>query len=431
MAFNKLEQGTQRRIPVYAWMGILIFTLTVVSYFDRLNISLAAPLLAKKYGWSAATMGMVFTMFGVGYILTQIPGGIIADKIGGRRVILLGTIGWGLFSLLTPLAVAPLAMYLVRAALGATEGVYFPAATSVIARWIPLRSRARFQGLNMSGISLGPLIATPLMAWMISTYSWQSAFWFSGILTLIWAVFWFLFSKDDPAKHPSVTQAELEEIQRGRDQISKEKTQVFESKVRTKAVWFLGLAYGLQTYVGWMFLSWLPTYLISARGFSIIKMGIFGTLPNLAMFLSMYLSGWISDNLAKRGHTGDSRRPIIYVGLVCMSVFIWLTSQASNGYMAILFLTITYTFYGLNFPPFWSLPADISVSEAGVISGIMNTFSAGSAILAPLLTGILVSSFGWSTAIYTAAFTALLAIIFLLLSTPKKGSASKASGVST
>ena len=150
-------------------------------------------------------LGLAMSMFGVGYILTQIPAGLLGDRFGGRKVLAAGSVGWSFFTLLTPFAGTPLLMYLVRGLLGLAEGLNFPGATTVLSRWVPRKARARIQGLNLSGIAAGPLIATPLTVWIMTAFGWKAMFYFYGVLGFLWAGAWLLYSTERPSEHKGMS----------------------------------------------------------------------------------------------------------------------------------------------------------------------------------------------------------------------------------
>ena len=408
----------RRPIPTYWIIGLFVFVNTMICYFDRVNFSVAAPTIMKHFNWDMGVLGLAMSMFGVGYIFTQIPAGLLGDRFGGRRVLAGGSIGWSFFTLLTPFAATPLLMYLVRGLLGLAEGLNFPGSTTVLSRWVPRKARARIQGLNLSGVAAGPLIATPLTVWIMTLFGWKAVFYFYGVLGFLWAVAWLLYSTENPSEHRRMTSEELREIEAS--QAAEEGVSVGDAPVRSKAVWGLAAAYFCFTYTWWLFLNWLPTYLVQARGFTVIKMGFYASLPWLAALISSNAAGWLSDALVRRGFsTGKARRTLIYVGAPVMGVCLWLATQASNAGAAVALITATILLTGLNFPAFWSLPIDMNVRKAGLITGMMNTGSALASIVAPGVTGYMAMGFGWTAALGLGSVLAFLSAIIMFLTAPK------------
>src|SRR5581483_12487332 len=163
--------------PVRYHMIGLLFCGSIINYVDRVNISVAAPVMMKEMGLSKDLFGWVFSTFLIGYALLQLPGGVIADRWSGRKVLVLAFCGFSLFTLLTPLGVASLLLLLLmRFLVGAFESMTFPATASINSRWIPRPEFGRAHTFSISGITAGQMIAYPLTTWIILHYNWQTVF---------------------------------------------------------------------------------------------------------------------------------------------------------------------------------------------------------------------------------------------------------------
>ncbi len=417
---DRIEAGVkQRAVPAYWIIGLFVFVNTMICYFDRVNFSVAAPTIMKLFQWDMGILGLAMSMFGVGYILTQIPAGLVADRFGGRKVLAAGSVGWSLCTVLTPFAGTPLLMYLVRGLLGLSEGLNFPGSTSMLSKWVPLKARARIQGLNLSGISAGPLIATPLTIWIMTGFGWKAMFYFYGILGFLWTAAWLFYSTENPSEHKGMGREDLREIEAGH--AAKATESVGDAPIRSKAVWGLAAAYFCFTYTWWLFLNWLPTYLVQARGYTTIKMGLFASLPWLAALISTNAAGWLSDALVKKGFsTSNARRTLIYAGAPAMAACLWFATRAGNAGVAVALITVTISLAGMNFPAFWSMPMDMNVQKAGFITGMMNTGSALASIVAPGVTGYVAMWFGWTTALGLGSVLALVSAILMYLTAPNR-----------
>jgi len=420
MTDSQRAEGSKRKpVPAYWVIGIFVFLNTMICYFDRVNFSVAAPVIMKHFNWDMGVLGLAMSMFGIGYILTQIPAGLLSDRFGGRKILAAGSVGWSFFTLLTPFAGTPVLMYLVRGFLGLAEGLNFPGSTSVLSRWVPRKARARIQGLNLSGVAAGPLIATPLTVWIMTLFGWKVVFFLYGTLGFLWAAAWLVYSTDKPSEHKAVTRRDIEEIESS--MIADGKASVGDAPIRSKAVWGLTTAYFCFTYTWWLFLNWLPTYLVQARGYTLLKMGIFAALPWLAALISSNGAGWLSDALVKRGlSTGKARRTLIYCGAPAMGACLWFSTQVGNAEAAVALITATILLAGMNLPGFWSLPMDMNVHKAGFITGMMNTGSALASIVAPGLTGYVVMGFGWTAALGLGSVLAVLSAIIMALTVPEQ-----------
>ena len=157
-------QAQSSRVPQRIRMVIFFFLSNLICYMDRVNISVTAPVIMKEFGWNEAALGVILSSFFWGYTLLQIPGGWLADRFGGKRILSMGVLWWSLFTMLTPLARSVGGMTAMRALMGIGEGVNFPSVQSMTAKWIPAGERSRVSGFTLSGVSVGNIIAFPLAA---------------------------------------------------------------------------------------------------------------------------------------------------------------------------------------------------------------------------------------------------------------------------
>ncbi|OAT86334.1 MFS transporter [Desulfotomaculum copahuensis] len=396
-----------------AFLGIFI------AYMDRVNLSVATPSIMKEFGWNTAQFGVILSAFFIGYAILQIPSGWLSDHIGGRRVLAAGMGWWSLFTMLTPAGNTIGLMTLIRSLLGFGEAVTFPAITSVVSCWMSPSERARAQGFNLSGMLIGSGLTIPLVAWIVKSFGWQWTFYSFGIVGIIWTIIWLKYVTDNPAEHPGTSQDELNEICQGEnlnDQVRAEQASGnLGSILKSKSVWGLALAYFMQNYNWYLILTWLPGYLVMARGFNLIKTGIYGMFPYLGAFLFANLAGQVSDRLSKHYGSTKARKIILYISFAGSAVFLYLGAHAVSPIMAVVFITVCVSFVGMNFAPFWALPVDMAPRNAGFVSGFMNTSGTIAGILAPMLTGFIVNATGsWIYALSIAMVCSILGIVINL-----------------
>ncbi|WP_126425326.1 MFS transporter [Brevibacillus marinus] len=403
---HHLESAPARRgLKARWWVMFLIFFSTILAYTDRSNISVVAVTIMNEFGWDEQQFGLLASAFFAGYLLLGIPAGWLSDKWGGVRFLAIGVLMWSLFTILTPLAWGFASMLLIRFLLGVGEAVNFPSHTSIVSRWSPVHDRGRWQGLNMSGMALGVMIAAPITTWLTEKFGWHASFYFFGILGIIWAVAWLKIATDDPKDNRFITPEELAEMQHVTELHNEKQTKISWNKIlRVKEVWGMTLIYFFQNYNWYLYLTWLPAYLMKARGFSLLNVGLYGMLPWLGAFLSMNLAGLVSDWLSKRHGLTTARRIPIYVSFVGTAIFMALGAYTPNQWAALAYITLSVTFLGINFAMFWTLPIDIGPKSAGTLSGIMNTSGTIAGIIAPALTGFLIVTLGsWQYVLFIGA----------------------------
>src|SRR5215510_4142341 len=199
--------------PVRYNMIGLLFCGSVINYVDRVNISVAAPVIMKETGWSKDLFGWVFSAFLIGYALLQLPGGIIADRWSARKVLALAFFGFSLFTLLTPLGLQAFAVLLaMRFLVGAFESMTFPATASINSRWIPRPEFSRAHTFSISGVTAGQVVAYPLTTWIIAQSSWPTVFYINAVFGFVWAAIWLWYAADSPATHSKISQTERDYI---------------------------------------------------------------------------------------------------------------------------------------------------------------------------------------------------------------------------
>jgi sugar phosphate permease len=412
MSKSAIKVEPAGKIKARWWIMFFIFLSTILAYTDRSNISVVAVTMMKEFGWNEQQYGLLASSFFVGYLLLGIPAGWMSDKWGGVRFLAIGVLLWSVFTMLTPLAWSFGSMLLIRFLLGVGEAVNFPSHTSIVSRWSPMHVRGRWQGLNMSGMAIGVTIAAPITTWLTQKYSWHTSFYFFGILGIIWAIVWLKIATDSPKDNRYITSEELAEMEE-MNELHGTNTKISWGKLlRVKEVWGITLIYFFQNYNWYLYLTWLPAYLMKARGFTLLKVGFYGMLPWLGAFIAMNLAGLASDYLCKRYNLTQARRIPIYVSFIGTAIFMALGAYTPNEWMALAYITLSVTFLGINFAMFWTLPIDIGPKSAGTLSGIMNTSGTIAGIIAPALTGFLIVSLGsWQYVLFIGAILALVGAV--------------------
>jgi MFS family permease len=386
----------------------------MINFVDRVNISVAAPVMMSSLGWDKAQFGVIFSAFLAGYTLFQFPGGIVADKWSAKKVIALSCLGFSLFTALTPLAgVAFGLMLAIRFCVGMFESMSFPAYATINSRWTPRHEYSRAQTVSLSGSYLGQTFAYPLTTWIVLTFSWPVVFYFNAFLGVVWMVAWLVFSANNPREHSKITPEELREIEENlalRPRISVSAWSI----VKSRPVLMLSLSYMFLVFGVWMIVLWLPTYLVEGRGFSVQAMGWIGMMPTLASFAGLVSGGVLSDNLLKRGFTTRTAR--VYGPSLCIALGIPFLVAAVlvpwGGVSAICIAAYLFTI-NLSTGGYWAVPLELNPRLVGAISGVMTCAGNFGGIFGPMTAGYIFKATGsWSLPFLIAAGFALLAFVF-------------------
>jgi MFS transporter, ACS family, D-galactonate transporter len=402
----------------YQVVGLLMLS-TIINYIDRVNISVAAPDIMRETGWDKAQFGVVLSAFLVGYALFQFPGGVIADRWSARKVLGLSCLGFSLFTALTPLGEAGFVnMLVLRFLVGVCESISLPALASFNARWVPRQEYGRAQMVSISGTSIGQMLAYPTTTAIIEAASWSMVFYFNAAMGFLWMAAWFLFTTDTPREHPKISPEELRHIEEHRLPSAPQQALPFWSIITAPAVLFLCLTYMLYAFIAWIFILWFPTYLVEARGFSRMEMGVVGMLPTFGSFLGMITGGTISDWLLRRGFSARvarARFPGLCVGLA-MPLLLGAVLVPSATVSVALFV-LFYFVFSLAVAGYWTMPLELAPRAVGAVGGVMNTSGNFAGIFGPVVAGFIISRTGsWVTLFYVAAVCGVVSsVLFTFL----------------
>jgi sugar phosphate permease len=400
------RSGTKRWYVLF-----LISLMYLITYLDRVNISTAAPVISKELGFDKITMGVIFSAFVWSYALFQIPGGWLGDRFGPRGVLTTIVTYWSIMTAFTAAATGALSFTIIRFLFGIGEAGAFPVATRSMQLWYPRQERGLVQGVSHSASRLGAAIAPPFVVAIIATLGWRWVFYICGALGFLWAVLWYFTYRNMPEEQPSVSRAELGYI-RGVDeqgnikppQVEHVATMPWGVLFRSPNMWAIMCAYFTYVYCLWIFLSWLPSYLVEYRHFTLLKVGIFASLPLWAGVIGDTVGGLATDwLLVKTGRTKLAHRLVAIVGMLGCAVFIVPAALADNAYTAVYCLTAALFFLECTIGPSWAVPMHVGGKYSGTVSGVMNMAGNIGGALSPTVFGILVQYGSWQAPFIVAA----------------------------
>ena len=281
-------------------MVAFTLALVAVAYLDRVCIASAIPAIKADLGLSDGEVGVVFSAFTLAYALFEVPSGWLADRFGARGTLTRIVVWWSLMTAATGLAVGFTSLVAVRFLFGAGEAGAFPATARAYARWLPERERGRAFGLAIMTGALGGALTQPLVVALLAIIGWRHAFAIFGSVGIAWAAAWWLWFRDDPAEHPAMNEAELRTILAGRPAHHDAGHLPWAEIARNPSLAALCAMYFGVIYGWYFYLTWLPTYLLRARGFDLRHMGLLAALP---------LVGIAAGVLTAVGGAIGSRRP--------------------------------------------------------------------------------------------------------------------------
>ena len=292
------------RLPFVLLVSVLI------GYFDRLNISLALPQIAKEYGWTVAETGeyggLLLSIFFVGYGLANIFLSPLGEKYGPRRSLITVVVLFSLFTALgAPAAAAFSAFIATRFLLGLGEGIHFPMMNALTRNWFPASERSRANGTWAAGVMMSTILASVLLVPVISAFGWRTMFVLLGIMGMLITVplLWF-FCYNTPREHPSITEAEIKFIEAGMEEEETLERLSFWGQLKLflskKAYWLALLGGTLNNMVAFGLIMWLPTYFTEGRGLDFSDLQFAVSLPYVASIAGIALFAWLGDRTQRR-----------------------------------------------------------------------------------------------------------------------------------
>ncbi|SDT21393.1 MFS transporter [Microlunatus soli] len=410
------------------WILIgLAFAAIAINYIDRANLSVALPYMDKDLGLDPAASGLVLGAFFWTYALCQLPLGWLVDRLGARTMFAAAVAWWSIFTAATVLARGFGSLFGLRLLLGVGEAGAFPAATKMVEEWFPRRERGIASGIYDSGARGGTLLSIPIVTALIAALGWKGSFIVTGSLGLVWVIIW-LWAYHSPIKHRWISEAELAYIKAGGARVDPDQQEVDHDRpaVRwrdlftNRTVWGMAIGFGCQSYVIYFFITWFPSYLVEERHFSLLELGIWGTVPGFVAFLGNFLGGWVSDALVRRGHSVTVARKSCIIAGMLGSAVIGFVGLVPSAVLALVLLSFSFGCVTFATSSIVALPADVAptsgASMAGSIQGFQNGIANLAGIASPAVIGALyglTGSFGWGLA--SAAFVAVAGCVVYLI----------------
>jgi ACS family glucarate transporter-like MFS transporter len=366
----------------------MLFLLSIITFLDRVCISLAGPRMQQELNLSPDQWGWVVGAFAIAYAAFEIPSGALGDRIGPRKVLTRIVLWWSVFTSLTGLARSFTELLPVRFLFGAGEAGAYPNMAASVARWFPMQERGRAHGLiwmaSRVGGAASPLLVIPIQM----AFGWRTSFFCFGFLGVIWAAVWHTWYRDYPAMKPAVTRAEIEEIDAA--QPGANHALPWSVALRSRNLWYITVMYFAYGYCTFFFVSWMPTYLVKGRGFS-EKGLLLATLPFVLGAFATCAGGFTSDALVGKLGLKWGRRSVGIAGLGSAALFTIAAILSTNPYVGLVFLSLSYAGSDLMLPVAWAVCLDVGKQYAGAVTAIMNTSGGISGFISGVVFGYFVN----------------------------------------
>ena len=295
------------RIPRLRWgIGVLLGVGVLINYFDRINLSVAAPQLKHDFGLTDGELGWLFSGFFWSYALLQIPTGMILDRFGVTRVNRISTFFWSITSAASAFAVGLGSLLGARILLGVAEGPAFPASSKATGYWFPRQERAFATSIFDAAAKFSNVIGIPLVALIVVKFGWRWGFGVTAVLSFLYFLAFTIVYRD-PSKHKRLSVEERDYIREGgatpEGPAQGGEVAMLGYLLRNRKVWGLTIGFAAYGYSFYLFLTWLPNYLVETMHMSILKSAGYTAIPWIfATIADLVVGGWLIDHLIARGH---------------------------------------------------------------------------------------------------------------------------------
>lgn len=401
----ELIERWPRRYSIVA----LCFASFLLCNLDRVNMSIAILPMAAEFQWSSLQMGIVHSSFFIGYLSTQILGGVLATKFGGKQVLGTAVLLWSMATCLTPyaasLGLTPLLV--TRMLMGVGEGSAMPAMNQILSKWVGPDERSRSLSLVYSGMFLGSVLGLSLSPIMIEKLGWPSVFVAFGSIGPLWWLAWQKWAKSEP-------DASISSIS-GLEETSSSVEIPWGALLSRPEVWTVIFCHFCHNYATFLLLSFMPTFFHGFQGLDLTLSGLFSVLPWISMAVGSNVGGWMADGLISNKFMSitGTRKVMQSIGFLAPAFFLFQLRGVTSPYIAVTFFILAQGLDAFGSQPgLYSNHQDLSTKYSGILLGLSNTAGVMAGVLSSIVTGRILNEAGANAAAWDDVF--LIAIVFQL-----------------
>lgn len=400
----------------FRWViGALIFIVYTVAAADRANLGVALPFLRKEFVMSNTQAGALASIFLFAYSLAQLPSGLAYTRFGVPRVISLAMLATSVFTGLIGTAASLSMLKIYRFGLGLAEGPLPIGITSTINNWFPAREKGTMTGIFLAAAKFGPVLVPPVCAVIIHYWGWRYIFYIFALPGIILSVLWLMLVKNRPSESPHVSEEELEHINErpaadGKPiaQAHKRDFALLDRLIRTGPVktvetsrdifrsWNImgsALGYFFMTAIVNVLLAWIPTYLISVKGYSIANMGLVAAAPWVGAVIGNLFGGMMTDRLLDK-----RRKPAMLISAFSTTIMmVVLINSPADPLLYGFLLLLTGVLLNIGYSTYMVYPMGMTSKKVYPMAcAMVNTLGQLGGACAPLIAGLLLDNYSWS-----------------------------------
>ncbi|VVC38796.1 Major facilitator superfamily,Major facilitator superfamily domain [Cinara cedri] len=401
-----------------------------VTTFSSNSTAITAKSSGMELDWSEFDKNLILGSFYWGYIITELPGGLMAEKVGTRPIFGYSMLLASIVTLFTPMAM-DLGLYpllFCRALLGLALGVTYPAIQPIAVNWIPPNERGKFIA-NMMATNLGAGFTILACGFIIPILQWKSVFYISGLVGVVWSVFWFCLIFETPAQHPRITESERDYIE---SQIAEQSSspikpkQIPWAKIFTSLpVWAIIITHVTSVFGYFTISLQLPMYMKYVLHYEIKANGLLSSLPYFGKFFMAFFVGIIADRIITYRKMSKTTTRKLFTSIGVFSPGILMIAQVyygENQLWSVLIFVFALTLNGAVSGGYLGSALDIAPNFSGIIFGIANTLPSFGGFLSTYIVGELTNNnqtFGqWKIVFWILAITYTISgFVFLIYGT--------------
>ena len=400
---------------------MLVF-LGVVTFLDRINITVAGSAIMQELNLSPDQWGWILSAFILSYGLMQIPMGALGDKRGHRSTLALIVLWWSAFTAFTGMAGGFVSLILIRFMFGIGEAGSSPCSTGVVSRWFPKKEVGKAQGFiwaaSRMGGALTPFVVLPVLV----HFGWRAAFYILGGVGVVWAIVWYAFYRNRPEQMRHISQAEIDEAPVSRMQTSGAQLSIpWKTLLSSKQFWLVLSMYFFYAFGSWFFFSWFPTFMELGRGFDKGQLTYVIAVPFLMSMIGNITGGFLTDKLSAKYGLKVGRKALGSSSLIVSALFMFLAAFIPGKMQVFVFLSLAFGIIDLMLPSAWALCIDLGKKYSGAVSGAMNTAGNLGGFVCSLIFGYVVSATGnYNLPLYIIALMLVISAVIFLFIDPSK-----------
>lgn len=393
---------------------VMLVILGMVTFLDRINISVAGSSIMHDLHLSPAQWGWVQSAFILSYGLLQIPMGALGDRFGHRNILAAIVLWWSAFTAFTGMAGGLMSLLAIRFMFGIGEAGSSPCSTGVISRWFEKDEVGKAQGYvwaaSRMGGALTPFVVIPVMV----TVGWRAAFYLLGALGVVWAIVWWLYYRDSRETNRASSP-------RNTSSISSTSSLPWSSILGNRQFWLICGMYFFYAFGSWFFFSWFPTFMELGRGFDKTELTYAVAVPFIMSMMGNIAGGHLTDRLTKRYGIKIGRKALGSTSLAVSAVCMFLAAFIPGKMAVFVFLSLCFGIFDLMLPSAWALCIDLGKRHAGTISGAMNTAGNIGGFCCGILFGELVQQSGnYNLPLYMIAVMLIISAVLFFFINPEK-----------